>query len=199
MFFITRNNKIYYITLTVNILTLKYFMILFFCSATILAQSKEEVKSAKKQVRIDKKIKKQQERTTQKILALESPFWLQIDEKDKSLGLINYDPRRGISYSCRGSDCVLRMIRIVCYWVKAIEKLQIDIVDPCNNGNYINNILLVISAEDISEIRKFRVKDLDSKEIIANNNGGSKIPLEIYDKISNQIFQNCASFMNINR
>tara|TARA_B110000977_G_scaffold132110_1_gene168236 strand:+ start:295 stop:396 length:102 start_codon:yes stop_codon:yes gene_type:complete len=33
-------------------------MILFFCSATILAQSKEEVKSAKKQVRIDKKIKK---------------------------------------------------------------------------------------------------------------------------------------------
>ena len=66
--------------------------------------------------------------------------------------------------------------------VKAIKKLQTDIVDPCNNGNYINNILLVISAEDIGEIRKFRIKDLDSKEIIANDNGGSKIPPEIYDK-----------------
>jgi hypothetical protein len=52
-----------------------------------------------------------------------------------------------------------------------------------------NNILLVISAEDISEIRKLRVKDLDSKEIIANNNGGSKISTAIYDKISNQIFK----------
>ena len=62
-----------------------------------------------------------------------------------------------------------------------------------------NNILLAISAEDICETRKFRVKDLDSKVIIANNNGGSKIPKEIYDKILNQIFQNCASFMNINR
>ena len=48
-----------------------------------------------------------------------------------------------------------------------------------------NNILLVISAEDISEIGKFRVKDLDSKEIFANNNGGSKISTAIYDKISN--------------
>ena len=62
-----------------------------------------------------------------------------------------------------------------------------------------NNILLAISAEDICETRKFRVKDLDSKVIIANNNGGSKIPTEIYDKILNQIFQNCASFVNINR
>ena len=52
-----------------------------------------------------------------------------------------------------------------------------------------NNILLVISAEDISEIKKFRVKDLDSKKIIANNNGGSKISTAIYDKISNQIFK----------
>ena len=52
-----------------------------------------------------------------------------------------------------------------------------------------NNILLVISAEDISEIKKFRVKDLDSKEIFANNNGGSKISTAIYDKISNQIFK----------
>ena len=62
-----------------------------------------------------------------------------------------------------------------------------------------NNILLSISAEDIREIRKFRVKDLDSNVIIANNNGGSKIPTGIYDKILNQIFQNCASFVNINR
>ena len=45
-----------------------------------------------------------------------------------------------------------------------------------------NNILLVIYAEDISEIRKFRVKDLDSKEIFANNNGGSKISTAIYNK-----------------
>ena len=57
MFFITRNNKIYYVTLTIKILTVKYFMILLFCSAIILGQSKEEIKSAKKQ-----------ERTTQKIL-----------------------------------------------------------------------------------------------------------------------------------
>ena len=48
-----------------------------------------------------------------------------------------------------------------------------------------NNILLAISAEDICETRKFRVKDLDSKVIIANNNGGSKIPKGIYDKILN--------------
>ena len=48
-----------------------------------------------------------------------------------------------------------------------------------------NNILFAISAEDICEIRKFRVKDLDSNVIIANNNGGSKIPKGIYDKILN--------------
>ena len=105
MFFITRNNKIYYVTLTIKILTVKYFMILLFCSAIILGQSKEEIKSAKKQ-----------ERTTQK--NFKSPFWLQIYEKEPSLGLINYDPRRGISYSCRGSDCVFKMIRIVCYWLR---------------------------------------------------------------------------------
>lgn len=44
-------------------------------------------------------------------------------------------------------------------------------------------------------MRKLRVKDLHSKEIIANNNSGSKILQKIHDKI----FQNYASFMNINR
>ena len=52
------------------------------------------------------------------------------------------------------------MIRIFCYCLKAIEKLQINIVDPNNDGNH---ILLVISAEDISDNRRFRVKDLDFK------------------------------------
>ena len=42
----------------------------------------------------------------------------------------------------------------------AIEKLQINIVDPNKDGNY---ILLVISAEDISDNRKFMVRDLDFK------------------------------------
>jgi len=76
------------------------------------------------------------------------------------LGLINYDLRRAIFYSCKGSDCVLRMIIILCCCLKAKEKLQINIVDPYNDGNY---ILLVISAKDGSENRKFRVKDLDFK------------------------------------
>jgi hypothetical protein len=54
-----------------------------------------------------------------------------------------------------------------------------------------NNILLVISAEDISEIRKFRVKDLDSKEIFANNNGGSKISTAIYNKFQIKFSKFC--------
>ena len=84
------------------------------------------------------------------------------------------------------------MIRIFCYCLKAIEKLQINIVDPNNNGNY---ILLVIPAEDISDNRKFRVKDLDFKQIITTNNNGSKTLRKKYYKI----FQNYASFMNLNR
>lgn len=54
-----------------------------------------------------------------------------------------------------------------------------------------NNILLVISAEDISEIKKFRVKDLDSKEIFANNNGGSKISTAIYNKFQIKFSKFC--------
>jgi len=54
-----------------------------------------------------------------------------------------------------------------------------------------NNILLVISAEDISEIRKFRVKDLDSKEIFANNNGGSKISTAIMIKFQIKFSKFC--------
>ncbi len=44
-------------------------------------------------------------------------------------------------------------------------------------------------------MRKLRVKDLHSKEIIANNNSG----LKIFQKILDKIFQNYASFININR
>jgi hypothetical protein len=38
---------------------------------------------------------------------------------------------------------------------------------------------LIITAENFSETRKFGIKDLDSEEIISNNNGGSKIFQEI--------------------
>jgi hypothetical protein len=41
--------------------------------------------------------------------------------------------------------------------VKVTEKPQINIVDPYNDRNYINNILLVISAEEISETRKSKI------------------------------------------
>ena len=61
------------------------------------AQSKKEVRQLKKQLRIEKKIEKQKSLIDEKIVYLKSPFWLEYIETNPSLGIIKFDPEKGIN------------------------------------------------------------------------------------------------------
>ena len=142
-------------------------------------------------------MEKQRGRTQKKINCLENPNWLKFDEKNLDLGIIFYDARMGLPFSCsNNASCVTKMIQIVSYWVPRVKKLEVNVIDPCDNDSYLNNILMVISKEDLMVIRRFRLDDIDAKEKLAEDYDGSMIPLHLQNKFENQIRQNCGTYLN---
>jgi hypothetical protein len=166
-------------------------------SIGLTAQSKKEAKEIKKQERHERKMEKQRERTQKKITYLENPNWLKFDEKNPDLGTIFYDPRMGLPFSCSNNTrCVIKMIQIVSYWVPSAKKLEVNVIDPCDNDSFLNNIMIVIPKEDLMAIRRFRLDDIDTKEKLAEDYDGSMIPPHLQNKFENQIRQNCGTYLN---
>lgn len=155
------------------------------------AQTKEELKTVKKVLKQEKKMEKRKARIEKKIAELENPNWLKFDLFDPSKGIIEYDPRKKYRLS------VLGMVSVLCYWAPKVKKLQITIIDPCDEGNFLNNILLVIPPEDINAIRSFRVEDLETRYELADTESGSIIPPILRNELSSYITQNCGLFSNI--
>jgi len=156
-----------------------------------ICTNERRIKNSKKGFETGEEDGEKKSSDRKKIAELENPNWLKFDLFDPSKGIIEYDPRKKYRLS------VLGMVSVLCYWVPKVKKLQITIIDPCDEGNFLNNILLVIPPEDINAIRSFRVEDLETRYELADTESGSIIPPILRNELSSYITQNCGLFSNI--
>ncbi len=173
---------------------MKRFIFIFFI-IQLNAQSKKEVRQLKKQLRIEKRLEKQESLTDEKIAYLKNPFWLKYSELNPSLGIIKFDPRKGYQFGYSNLETVLQMIRIVAYWIPSVKQIQLSVIDPCDINQYLNSIIVLISPNELEIIRNFRNKDLDPKNKLAVDFEGAMIPTYLTHKLTNQIIKNCGAYV----
>ena len=88
---------------------------IFLISTNSFSQSKKELKQLKKQLRTERKIEKEKKLIDKKIIYLQSPFWIKVEKNNPSLGIVEFDPRKGYPFYSSVVSTVLQMIRIVAY------------------------------------------------------------------------------------
>ena len=170
-------------------------LIFVFFIIQLNAQSKKEIRQLKKQLRIEKRLEKQESLIDEKIAYLKNPFWLEYSEVNPSLGMIKFDPRKGYKFGYSNLETVLQMIRIVAYWIPSVKQIELSVIDPCDINQYLNNMIVLIPPNELEIIRNFRTKDLDPKNKLAADYEGAMIPIYLTQKLTNQIVQNCGTYV----
>ena len=57
-------------------------------------------------------------------------------------------------------------------------------------------MIVLVSSNELEKIRSFRIKDLDSKEKLAVDYEGNYIPRYLAQILTNQIKQNCGTYVD---